>query len=115
MYGRTTLSDFVLISEVGRFQTSTLKTVKRTKTLIARRPAPVDSRRCCTRNLLYRQAEKPAQKKRGGRSAAPLAVRGYVRLGNLTLPAANQEDAAGEHRSRGEEGHPHGETRERQV
>src|SRR5215216_3739801 len=65
-------------------------------------------------NFLYSRPQKPA-KTRGGHGPPLVAVRGYSRLGNLTLPAAYQEDTADEHRGCSEEGHPHRESGERQV
>src|SRR5215211_602231 len=113
MYGRTTLSDFRLISDVGRFQTTRLKTVKTRKTLIAIRPAVEDSRRCCTR-LPYTFGPKGLQNRRGDRAAAPFRqVRGG--LGELALSAPHEEDAARKHGRGREERDPHRKTGERKV
>src|SRR6266511_1084683 len=114
MYGRTTLSDFRLISDVGRFQTTRLKTVKTRKTLIAIRPAVEDSRRCCTR-LPYTFGPKGLQNRRGDLAAAPFCqVRGGL-LGELALSAPYEEDAARKHGRGREERDPHRKAGERKV
>src|SRR6266511_1874809 len=114
MYGRTTLSDFRLISDVGRFQTTRLKTVKTRKTLIAIRPAVEDSRRCCTR-LPYTFGPKGLQNRRGDLAAAPFCqVRGGL-LGELALSAPYEEDAARKHGRGREERDPHRKAAERKV
>src|SRR5215211_2223856 len=114
MYGRTTLSDFRLISDVGRFQTTRLKTVKTRKTLIAIRPAVEDSRRCCTR-LPYTFGPKGLQNRRGDLAAAPFRQVRSGLLGELALSAPHEEDAARKHGRGREERDPHRKAGERKV